>query len=293
MGDKPFNLFTPAWEGDAIIRIVRHAKNGSYRNRSDEGIFVAVRHGCMTLAASGFSMRVPSGNLVFIPPGVHYEAVFHADTCLVLFSLERHVDFCEHFLSVEQDGYRACKQVDTPPPFTTLALDGRMWIFMDSVLAYCGMDRVDARLFDLKVEELFYLMGITCSRDELESFFSPLLGSDASFTYFVLKNHDKARSVTELAERYNLGLSSFEKEFRRVFGDSPYRWMKRKKADRLLERIRHSGRQFKEISEEFGFSSITQLSDFCRRELGLPPGKLRNGGKTAKTKKTLPGGNRE
>ena len=51
--------------------------------------------------------------------------------------------------------------------------------------------------------------------------------------------------------------------------------MKQKKAEHLFNQIRYNEKSFKEICEECGFSSTSQMNDFCKREWGIPPGKIR------------------
>lgn len=264
----------PSATGGTIIKVMDFRKGCSLGGKSAEGMLVAVLQGELFMEAEGLSKSVAKGHFVFIPPGMYYAASFPEDASLAFFSLERHVRFSEEFLFSRlpplADNY-------TGLTFTIMGIDCRLGMFMDSVMAYSEMGSVPQRLFDLKMEELFYLLYCFYAKEELAAFFRPLLSANASFTYFVLRSHDKTRTVTELARQSNMSLSAFEKEFKRVFCISPYRWMKQRKAGRLLESIRYSGRPFKEISEEFGFTSTAKLSDFCTREWGMPPGKLREG----------------
>lgn len=129
----------------------------------------------------------------------------------------------------------------------------------------------------LKAKELFFLLKAYYQRQELVAFFRPLLSNNLSFLNFVNNNYFKAKNVQELATICNYSLAGFEKKFQRVFGISVYQWMLKKKTLRIYHELTFSEKTLKEISEEQGFTSTSQLNDFCKRNLGLPPGKIREG----------------
>lgn len=275
MDSKPMENFNPFEPEGAIIQVRDFEKGRAFKGKSAEGMLVAVLRGRLSIKAEGVSKPVPAAHFVFIPPGIYYVTSFPEDASLAFFSLERHIGFSEEFLFSRLNGL-AEKYHAKGHAFTFMGIDRRLRLFMDSITAYSGMERIPSRLLDIKLEELFYLMDCLYAKEELAAFFHPVLSSNAGFTYFVLRSHEGAKTVVELAGKSNMSLSAFEKEFKRVFLVSPYRWMKQKKAGRLLESIRHSGKPFKEISDEFGFTSTAKMNDFCTREWGLPPGKLRN-----------------
>lgn len=276
MGNKPMENYDPFAPEGTIIRVRDFGKGRALRGKSAEGMLFAILRGRLSMEVEGLSKPVPRGYFVFIPPGMQYAATFPEDASLAFFSMERHVAFSEGFLFSRLAAH-AGEGNGNGHGFTFLPVDGRMGSYMDSVTSYSEMGRVPQRLFDIKMEELFYLLDCLYTKEELASFFHPVLSPNASFTFFVLRSHEKVRTVIELAGKSNMSLSAFIKEFKRVFRVSPYRWMKQKRAGRLLESIRHSQKPFKEISDEFGFTSTAKLSDFCTREWGKPPGKLRDG----------------
>ena len=73
----------------------------------------------------------------------------------------------------------------------------------------------------------------------------------------------------------NYTVSGFEKRFKRVFGVSPYKWMNNQKAKMIFQQVRTTDLTLKEISANFGFTSLSRFNDFCKTNLGKPPGDIR------------------
>ena len=77
-------------------------------------------------------------------------------------------------------------------------------------------------------------------------------------------------------------LSGFQKRFKKVFGVSAYHWMKDVRSKSIYHQINSTEKSFKEISDEYGFSSPSHFNDFCKVHFGTTPGRIRR--KKAATK---------
>ncbi|MBD8390023.1 helix-turn-helix transcriptional regulator [Dysgonomonas sp. BGC7] len=130
--------------------------------------------------------------------------------------------------------------------------------------------------FALKVKEFLYLLRAYYTKTELLGFFYPLLSKDISFSDFIMKNYHKAKSVQELADMTHYSLSGFQKRFKKVFGISAYHWMRDARAKLIYHQLNSTEKSFKEISDEYGFSSPSHFNDFCKTTFGTTPGRIRN-----------------
>ena len=97
-----------------------------------------------------------------------------------------------------------------------------------------------------------------------------------SFEEFVLNNYKKVNTVKEFAELYCTSERSFGRKFKHCFNESPYRWMQKKKAERILEKISETEISFQDIAMDFNFKSQAHFSFYCKRMFGLTPRQLRN-----------------
>ena len=268
------DMFDPFQENSAIIHIGKFDSEKNFKSRSTEGVIMIVYDGKISLKGGSFSGSFTAGNFIFIPPGIEYTASFIEDTSLIFFSLKKHILFYGEYLRIRCG---VSDQLHTGAyDITFLPANQNMGLFVESVVKYCSREKTDIRFSSLKTEELLYLIDDCYSKGELSGFFSSFLSPNPQFAYFVLNNYLKIKTARDFAELCNLSLSAFEKEFRRVFNAAPYNWMKQRKADRLMEIIYYSDKPFKEICEEYDFSSTSQLNDFCKREWGMTPGKMRS-----------------
>lgn len=110
---------------------------------------------------------------------------------------------------------------------------------------------------------------------ELLNFFYPLLTKDTHFSDIILRNYNKVKTVKDLADLTHYSISGFEKRFKRVFGISPYKWLKKQKAKNIYREINYSVKTFKEISLEYDFTSPSHLNNFCKTNFGDTPGNIR------------------
>ena len=125
--------------------------------------------------------------------------------------------------------------------------------------------------FELKRQELFFLIFAHYAKPDLARFLQGILSNDIQFKMFVINNHFNAKNVQELAKSANYSTSGFIKKFQNCFNDSPYRWMQKQKAKHIFIEINRGVKSLQEIASEYKFSSYQHFSVFCKLQLGSPP----------------------
>lgn len=70
-------------------------------------------------------------------------------------------------------------------------------------------------------------------------------------------------------------VNSFRMKFKKVFGIPAYEWLMQEKSKRLLVAIANSEDDFKNIIDEFDFSSHSHFYKFCKARFGYSPTELR------------------
>ncbi|MDR0734059.1 MAG: AraC family transcriptional regulator [Dysgonamonadaceae bacterium] len=129
--------------------------------------------------------------------------------------------------------------------------------------------------FDLKRSELNLLLFACYEKEELARFLQPVLSKDIQFRHFVLNNYLKVKNVQELAILANYSTSGFIKKFQKVFDESPYQWMRKQKAAKILIDINRGVKSLQEIANEYKFSSYQHFSVFCKTMFGFSPTDIR------------------
>lgn len=78
-------------------------------------------------------------------------------------------------------------------------------------------------------------------------------------------------NVDALARVALMAPSHFIREFKRVFGETPYRYLQRRRVERAMFLLRHSNRTVTEICASVGFTSLGTFSRTFTAILGVAP----------------------
>ncbi|NDV96645.1 AraC family transcriptional regulator [Dysgonomonas sp. 521] len=224
---------------------------------------------------------IHEGKMMLIPAGSHLKSQAQEDATFVVIRLHNTKHLCDCFsldllLKEENKGPK--------PGLHYLDINERVESFL-SFLDTCMSDGLKCTYyFELKAKEFYFLLRAYYTKKDLLFFFYPLLSHDLSFSEYVAKHHNKAKTVLELAELMNYSLSGFQKRFKKVFGISAYRWMKDERSKSIYHQINSTDKSLKEISDEYGFSSPSHFNDFCKANFGSTPGVIRRKKITAKTR---------
>lgn len=218
--------------------------------------------------------EIPAGKILLLPAGSHYKSKAVEDSELLVMRLHNTKRLCDCFsleqlLQEEKGGELSISDI------FFLDINERVDSFL-KFLDTCMTDGLKCTYyFELKSKEFYFLLRAYYRKEDLLRFFYPLLSKDVSFSDIVIKNHYKIRTVQEFAELTHYSLSGFQKKFKKVFGSSAHHWMREERSKAIYHQINSTEKSFKEISDEFGFSSPSHFNDFCKTNFGVTPGKVR------------------
>lgn len=156
------------------------------------------------------------------------------------------------------------KATDTCPEQPTLHIHPILLKYFEGIICYLQTGVTGALFYEIKVRELFLLFSEFYTRQEIAGLMDPILSRDIAFTNFVLENWRRVNHARELAALSSYCESAFNRKFKEVFGETPYRWLNQKRSDSILNELKHTGKNFKTIAEEFGFNTLQQLNNYCK-----------------------------
>jgi AraC-like DNA-binding protein len=81
--------------------------------------------------------------------------------------------------------------------------------------------------------------------------------------------------VPALARVAHVSPAHFSRQFRATFGESPHRYLQRRRVERAMELLRETGRPITEICFDVGFSSLGTFSRTFKAVVGEPPSTYR------------------
>lgn len=233
---------------------------------------VCVLSGKLTLSYDRFIAEpLDNRQLFLLAPGTRCSITAVENTRILLFQTEDIVAIND-VLHIEE---LPVKDLMAEYGMPTIEIKEPIRIFIENLLYFIDRKNVMAEYFELKIRELYHLIRSYYTTEEITTFFYPLYSKNASFAMFILKNYRYVKTVTEFAKLYNCSLSSFDKNFRRAFGISSYKWMMQKRIDLIYHELCSTQKPLKQVAEDTGFSSQPQFTDFCKKHLGASPGQIR------------------
>lgn len=145
--------------------------------------------------------------------------------------------------------------------------------YMESLKFYFdNPELVSEELLKLKVKELILLLAKTDSAEDIHDLISTLFTpTDYSFKEIIEANIYNNLNNEELAMLCNLSLSSFKREFDRIYQCSPAKFFKQRKLNRAAELLRHTHNRIGDIAYECGFVEISHFSRSFHKEFGVSP----------------------
>src|SRR5690348_11016975 len=81
--------------------------------------------------------------------------------------------------------------------------------------------------------------------------------------------------VSALASIAHISQAHFSREFRATFGETPHRYLQRRRIERAMELLRETQRPVTEVCLEVGFSSLGTFSRTFRKIVGESPSAYR------------------
>ncbi|MDH6535194.1 AraC family transcriptional regulator [Parabacteroides sp. 52] len=217
--------------------------------------------------------ELKTGDMLLLAPGTQFKAETEKGGSVLVLYVPESVGLCNCF-SLKQLKTLAVDKQDKPVVLQTKPI---LQTFLQGLMFNLQGGLRCAGYMKLKSEEFLILLQSYYTKDELVAFFYPVLHESSSFTDFILKNYRQVKKVNEFAQLYACSLSNFDKKFKKAFGISAYKWMKGKKMELIYHEINTTNKPFGQIAEEQGFLSLSQFTDFCKKNLGNSPGKIRRG----------------
>lgn len=255
-------------------------KNDTYRiNNSKSSCTIFMIEGEVLFDLEGCQdLRIMQKQMLFIPQNITTRLTAITNSICILLFWDKNVSVCNKlFLSSLPISNGSMDSKDC-----ILPIKEPLMKVLDSIGTYLEAKLLCKHMHLLKQQELLLILKGFYTKKELTVFFSASTAIREHFERFILENYKKVNSVKDFADLYCLSERSFSRKFHSYFGESPYQWMQKKKAEQALEMICDSEFTFQEIAGKLGFGSPSHFVTYCRKMFGMPPSQLRE--ENSKTK---------
>ena len=219
------------------------------------------------------NVNVSSGRMIFLPANhkIHCKA-FAGSTVLIL-RLKEDMQLC-HTFNLNRLNSNINK-IEKPTTFETLEINTSLKYFAKG-LVDVWEDGLKCRFyFQAKITEALIMLRAYYSEGQLFQFFYYYFTLDVAFAEFVQTNHLKYSTVNDFANALNMNAQQFSRRFNSIFGEAPYGWMQREKAQLIYGEICRGGKSLKEIADEYGFPILSNFNRFCKMAFGMNPREIR------------------
>ena len=156
-------------------------------------------------------MTLHAGEFILQAVGSKYEVLAMTDVECVCYRFSQPESFCEgRFQHIAKD-------VVPPLIFFPLKICSELNFFLEASKSYLVEGKICRELLQFKQKELAFILWRYYSDYELSMLVHTLSKYTDSFQYFVLKNHDKVKTVEEFAELGGYTVTTFRRIFTSVF----------------------------------------------------------------------------
>ncbi|TLV03698.1 helix-turn-helix domain-containing protein [Dyadobacter luticola] len=131
---------------------------------------------------------------------------------------------------------------------------------------------VSDEILILKLKEIVLLLSQTQEAEIIQTILSQLF-SPTVFTFKqIIEAHLFAPiSVEDLAQKNNLSASSFKREFKKLYNDSPANYIKSKRLERAAQLLSVSNERITDIAFECAFNDLANFTKSFHDKYGVTP----------------------
>jgi AraC-like DNA-binding protein len=218
----------------------------------------------------GEKIQVQAGSFAVLPKGIYTISDLIPDDKgfeTMLFFIDDQV--LDRFLSKQmvrhQDGVAATVFRKAGHP--------TLQMFTDALMALYGTQRVNSsELVAIKLLELLHLLN---AQDESGDFLSFLantrVGKPRNLRRFLEANFDKPLKVEDYAYLTGRSLSSFRRDFKQHFGQTPQQWLKDKRLEKAHHLLTETPLSVTETAYEVGYENISYFIKAFKKRYGQTP----------------------
>lgn len=259
-------------ENRSVFVFKEYAKGENLKEHSVRSnlVILLIEGKCRISSKEFKDLPFKAGEMIAIPEYFPYEISVKEDCKLLFLHFDAPACNCSKLIL---NSYKRLIDDETFEVCPT-AINTPLNEFIDLLEYYLSAGASCAHLYEIKKEEFFLILRLFYTKEELASFFYPILKYTSTFRRFVLDNYKKVNSVAEMIDASNMSKTVFYEKFKKTFGVSAKQWLLARQKQQILNMATDPEVSAKDIMVSFNFSSLEHLNSFCKRQFGLTPKEL-------------------
>ncbi len=156
---------------------------------------------------------------------------------------------------------------------TKLNSDVLIHKYIEGILFYFeNPDLVNEEILILKLKEIILLLNQTKNAPAIRSVLSNLFNpSSYSFREIIEAHYYSNTSLEQLATLNNQSLSTFKREFKKIYNASPATYLRIKKLKKAEELLTSTDLRTTDIAYDCGFANVSHFSKSFKQHHGISP----------------------
>jgi AraC family transcriptional regulator, exoenzyme S synthesis regulatory protein ExsA len=185
-------------------------------------------------------------------------------------------NFLDSFLTNNSPGGSNSKGMPSQVSFFTIEISPLLQSSIQSAIPYFLFDSgYSNKLIGLKMQEVLLNIIDADENGNFLAFLQNLYSERRQDLHLLMdKYYRKPVTIEELASLSGRSLSSFKRDFRNVFNDSPKRWINNRRLETARLLLLNSEQNISEVCFEVGFENISYFSQIFKKKFGHPPSLL-------------------
>lgn len=145
--------------------------------------------------------------------------------------------------------------------------------YIESILFYFDNQQlVNDEILTLKLKEIILLLNQTKNAPNIRNILSNLFNPTTYTFREIIEAHLYSNiTTTELAQLTDRSLSSFKREFEKIYHTTPAAYIKDKKLEKAARHLKSSELRTSNIAYDCGFSDIAHFSKSFKQKYGVSP----------------------
>ncbi|MCL6266754.1 helix-turn-helix domain-containing protein [Flagellimonas myxillae] len=225
------------------------------------------------------TFEIEGGDALFVRKGVYTtKQHFEVDYCVILFFISD--DFVTQFFREHPNLQFPSSDQDHDQIFE-IHVDDSFKSLIFSIFNYFKQSgEIPKGLVEIKFRELLFNILLNPKNRVLAKYLYSLMNTQkADMEYTMLKNFQYDLGMEEFARLCGRSLSTFKRDFKSLFHQTPGNWIKNKRLEYAKTLLDQSNLTVNEICYESGFKNPSHFNKSFKEKYGLPPLQFRTGPK--------------
>ena len=243
----------------------------------DEACFIYIKQGEVKYASPTDNSTIQTSESVLLNCG-NYLATFleklPSETCEV-FAVHLYADILKEIYKNEFPDFT--QNADKNPYIRKMQQQSIITHYIQSLDFYFeNPSLVTDELLKLKLKELILLLLQTSNATNIKTLFSHLFNHRQASLFDIIQSHLYSTiSVEELASLAGRSLSTFKRDFKLQFKETPANYFKQKRLEKAFELVKSTNLTISEICYEVGFQDTSHFTKSFKQKYNQSPSDFR------------------